>query len=329
MDTKNLLRRVRKVLDDVVGSSTDKLWSDQELIDDYANDVIREMCRRTRRLIKDSTTVGEVLATGTITLTGSAGQITSVKVDGSDILTGPITYDTSPTVTAAAVALAVNNYTYVSTYYGVQYSATSALGVVTLTADAGSGATPNGHVITVVAAGGLTATVTAISGGDSMCQMYLIEGQDVYEKNDKILEIVSAYATGQSVEITRVNDVDYPRYNTATGAPSGMIEDSSSIRFVPIPNQKYTVNLTAYCIPVTDLDYTVITREPGIPSLYHADIIPGILQMCFEKNDEEAYRPQLAAKYEDTFRRRCNRIGQELINRTGGPTTQGYKEGLI
>lgn len=61
MNAADLLARVRRRLDDTVGAGTSNgLWSDSEIIDDYANPVRDRMFLECRRLITDSSTVGDV-----------------------------------------------------------------------------------------------------------------------------------------------------------------------------------------------------------------------------------------------------------------------------
>lgn len=340
MTVAQLLSRLRKRLDDELGRDSDKGWTDEELIDFYANEVQRSMCRKIRRLIRDESTVAEIQATGTITLgAGTWGRFNSVKVNGIDILTGPVQFDTDLDTTAAAVAAAINAYTYPSTYYGIQYTAAATDEVVTISAATGSGATPNGYIISVTTTGNLETTITHMADGSSLCQMYLVDGQALYPKHPKILEIVSMDLTdgdGNYLgEIEKLNEGNMraifgTSWKTAEGQPSGYIENISSVRFYGIPTDKrYTADLVVYRLPVNTLSHDTTTDELEIPDQFQEDIIPGILALCFEKNDEETYRPNLAAKYEAQFERRCSQIGQEILARTGGSIIQGYHPGMV
>jgi hypothetical protein len=101
----------------------------------------------------------EVLATGTVTLSGSAGSVNSITVDGVQIMDVAVPFSTDLTLTAAAVAGAINASRSVP-----DYTATSAGAVVTIQAPRGMGAAANG--LTVAAdATTLTATVANMSGG--------------------------------------------------------------------------------------------------------------------------------------------------------------------
>jgi hypothetical protein len=101
----------------------------------------------------------EVLATGTVTLSGSSGSVDTLTVGGVAIIDAAVAFSTDLTVTAANLAAAINNARSVP-----DYTATSAGAVVTITAPRGMGAGANSLV---VAAGttGLTAVTANMSGG--------------------------------------------------------------------------------------------------------------------------------------------------------------------
>ena len=69
-----------------------------------------------------------------------------------------------------------------------------------------------------------------------------------------------------------------------------------------------------------------LVAVPEIPLRFHDDIVPGILQMAFEKNDEETFRPGLAQKYEAQFLARAEFIKQELINQVVTVTTNSTRK---
>lgn len=97
----------------------------------------------------------EVLATGTVTLnSGASGSIDTLTVNSVSIIDAAVAFDTSLTLTAAALALAINNAAS-----NPEYSATSSGAVVTITAKRGSGAGPNGFVV--------ASTVTTLTKTDA------------------------------------------------------------------------------------------------------------------------------------------------------------------
>jgi hypothetical protein len=87
----------------------------------------------------------EVLASGTVTLSGAAGAVTGCTINGVSIIENAVPFNTSLTQTAADLAAEINN-----TLSAPDYSATSAGAVVTIKAMRGSGAHPNGFVVDAV-----------------------------------------------------------------------------------------------------------------------------------------------------------------------------------
>jgi hypothetical protein len=85
--------------------------------------------------------VAEVLATGTITFTGE-GACSMVSVNGVDVMSGPEAWDSDLTTTIQAVADNITAHTSAPDYNGSEVG-----GVLTITAVATSGATPNGFVL--------------------------------------------------------------------------------------------------------------------------------------------------------------------------------------
>lgn len=103
----------------------------------------------------------EVLATGTVTLTGgAAGSVDTVTVNSVNILTnGAVAFNTSLTQTAADLAAAIN-----LSESSPEYTATSSGAVVTITAARGSGAAPNTFAVSATLTT-ITASYANMSGG--------------------------------------------------------------------------------------------------------------------------------------------------------------------
>lgn len=109
--------------------------------------------------------VAEVRATGGVGITAgteSAGvnRITSLTVDGAEILADPVDFIDSNDATANALSVAINDNAHTSGYV-----ASAAGAVVTIQAAVGTGATPNGYVVATTVAGDVTTTNTAMAGG--------------------------------------------------------------------------------------------------------------------------------------------------------------------
>jgi len=98
-------------------------------------------------------------ATGTVTLTtGASGSVDGITVNGVQIMSGAVSFVTSLTETATAVAANITAYTSTP-----NYSATADGSVITITAGT-TGSGSNGFVV-VVAATTITATATSFAGG--------------------------------------------------------------------------------------------------------------------------------------------------------------------
>lgn len=110
--------------------------------------------------------VAEVLSSGSFIVTGgtaSAGvnTITSVKVDGVEVLGAPVDWVTSNSATMTAIASQINTFTS-----SVEYVATVESGKLIIRGIAGSGTTPNGKVIAVSVTGNVTiGSVTSMANG--------------------------------------------------------------------------------------------------------------------------------------------------------------------
>lgn len=86
----------------------------------------------------------EVLATGTVTLTGGAsGSVDSITVNSVNVLNAVVNFNTSLTQTAADVAAQINR-----SQSNPNYTATSSGAVVTIKALPGTDTAPNGFVVT-------------------------------------------------------------------------------------------------------------------------------------------------------------------------------------
>lgn len=110
----------------------------------------------------------EVQATGSVTLSGASGSVTSITVDSVEILGAAVAFDTDLSTTAAAVAAQINKWRSVP-----NYTASASGAKVTIIAARGMGAGANGFVVdstcttlvgTDVNMGSETAGVSAVNG---------------------------------------------------------------------------------------------------------------------------------------------------------------------
>lgn len=314
MTVGELLKKLYRKLDDEVGGNADKLWSPDELIDDYANTVQDDLCRICRGLLVSTNVVNEVLAAGTITLAGTAGTVNSVSVNGVVITNGAVPFNGTIEQTAADLAASINAKTS-----DPDYDASASGAIVTIRAKSGTGSTPNGYVITASLTT-LTATIANMSGGSAICRLYLVPGQMVYETSPYILEIMRVKPSLQSRPLEKATtgqlDAAWSGWEgAANGTPKYWLNDrdQNSVSIVPPPSVKDTATLTAWRLPLVKLSASKLTASPEIGLQYHDDLIPGIMALAFEKNDEETFRPNLSAKYASQFTSKAELIKRELI----------------
>lgn len=109
--------------------------------------------------------VAEVRASATVTITGGTADagtntISSLTVDGTQLLDSAVDWSGSNSDTANALAVAINNFSATSSY-----TASAVGAVVTIQAAVGAGAAPNGDAVVVTTAGDVTASKTDMAGG--------------------------------------------------------------------------------------------------------------------------------------------------------------------
>lgn len=109
-------------------------------------------------IISDRTPVN-VFATGTVTLTGGAsGSVDAITVNGVNVMSGSVAFNTSLTQTAADVVTNINAHTSTP-----DYTATSNGAVITISATV-AGYGPNGYVVAVTTTT-ITSSKTDMAGG--------------------------------------------------------------------------------------------------------------------------------------------------------------------
>jgi hypothetical protein len=147
--------------------------------------------------------VTEVLATASFSVTGgtsSAGvnKVTSILVNGIEILNAAVDWTTSHSGTATNIAAQIDSYNS-----SPEYTADADGAVVTISAVAGSGATPNGFTVAVTVAGDVTvSTPSAMAGGvtavTGQAQVYTAEIGGTFEVGDKFTITIDNKVFGNS-----------------------------------------------------------------------------------------------------------------------------------
>ncbi len=326
MTTEQLLERVISKLDDAVGTDGKRRWSPEEIVDESMAQAQRDLCELCRGLLKSKSLINEVLATATITLSGTDGTINSVTVNDVVITNTAVPFNASLTQTATDLAQSINDKTS-----SPNYTASSVGAVVTISAVAGTGSNPNDFEVEADTTG-LTAVTTDMSGGMALCAIYLLEDKHTYDIHPRILEIVRVKPASITYPLTKRDTAwldqswtDWENADSGTPKYWNVDGDTNMIRFIAPPDAGDTVTLSVYRLPLVDLSYVALSASPEIPEPYHTDIIPRTLQYCFEKNDEETFKPNLAKEYEAKFMRRVNQINITLERTLGVSRTTGTR----
>jgi hypothetical protein len=153
--------------------------------------------------------VAEVVATATVEVTGGSAapgvnRISQITVDGTELLSAAVDWTTSNTATALLLEVAINNFTATS-----EYSAVADGAEVTISAESGTGADPNGFVVVVTTGGNVSVAKTNMAGG-----------VDEVEAVAQIEQVTIDGASFDAADLwtVTINGTDYK----ATGRAAGM-----------------------------------------------------------------------------------------------------------
>jgi hypothetical protein len=316
-----LLQLLRKRLDDELGADSQKNWQNWELceyLSDGQDEVNKEL-----QLLKSDQDFTETTASGTITITGTTGQITSVSVNGVPIIAAPVPFNGTIAQTATDLATAINAYSQSGsnvntalttwlqyTVYGLKYIATANLGVVTITAPSDTGFSPNGYVISAVMTGDMAFTSTSMTGGSCMCKVFFFPGQRYYPIHPKSYIITRFHPEDLDLPIDPITKIDmdnmYPGWaHMKPGIPIRYIPDyiSKKVTIIPIPRKYHTVYLDVVRFPYNRFSLSTISASPELPDEYTTGIIPWAMRQAFLKNDRETLNTMRSMKFEQEFYR--------------------------
>jgi len=151
-------------------------------------------------------------ATGTITLsTGAAGSIDTLTVNGVSIISGAVSYVTSLSATATALAANINAHTSVPDYTAVAVGTTITITAVT------SGAGPNGFVVAATYTTLTGSTTNMAGGGSGSVNSITVNGVTITSGSVSFTTDLSTTATAVAANITAFTST--PNYSAvAVGA---------------------------------------------------------------------------------------------------------------
>ncbi len=136
-------------------------------------------------IVTDRTPVSAHAVGGVLLATGAAGSVDTITVDGVNIMSAPVAYTTSLSVTATAVAANINAYTSTPDYTA------AALGTQIFISAAVAGSAPNGFVVAATSTT-ITTTTNDMSDGcdaiiDSPYNMWMFDYQFDSSTNNNYL----------------------------------------------------------------------------------------------------------------------------------------------
>jgi len=161
-----------------------------------------------------------------------------------------------------------------------------------------------------------------------LCGIVLKAGVASYDLSPRIIRITRMKLVSQRdplVEISATDlDARYPGWEEyPPGKPWGFCLDldTDAVTFIPAPLADDAARLSVFRHPLKPIALPAVGDVSAQPDLgfreeYHADLIPGILEMAFSKKDSQTDSPALSALEGKRFAARVEDIRLELQKRT-------------
>ncbi|WP_156428675.1 hypothetical protein [Magnetospirillum sp. XM-1] len=157
-------------------------------------------------------------ATGTVTLTGGAsGSVSSITVNGVEVLGATVNYNASLTQTATDIATQINSYTS-----SPEYTAAAVGAVVTISAAQSVGADANGFVVAATASTITTSTANMASGVTNAITSIKVDGIEVL--GSRVNWSISNSAMATNVASTVTSYSSSPDYDATASSSSVTIK---------------------------------------------------------------------------------------------------------
>lgn len=266
MTIEQILARVRNKLDD---NGTPPMWTDEELIDDFANNSINELCEECF-LIED-TAVNVITITGVSNISFAAASKTITKATGGFLDAG-FYAGNKITITGTVSNNAILNV----------------ISVTDTTITVSNALTDESNTSAVI-----TATTT-------ICRIPVTAGVSTYSVSDRIVRIVAAKLEAGTLypPLTVLYDnslafmeYNYPSWETQVASqPIYLLTASvgtNKVRLWPTPTVNDTLKLVVYRRPVSALTAADTVSSPEISEQYHRYLIDGIAWQAYSKQDAD------------------------------------------
>lgn len=326
----DLITEARDLLDD----QENNLWEDRELVH-YVQDVLDVFCRKTKIII-DKHTVAEIISTGKIQITGSAGSIDSVTVNGITVTSAAVPFNASANQTATD--LAANIAAFAST---PNYTAVAVTDTVTISAVALTGSNPNRFVVATTLSGNMTTTNTDMTGGSSIAKMWIVPGVLYYDLDPRVVYIKRAKMKAETWPMIKKTedwmDTYRPNWDDLDqlgnpGDPRVIVTggNTDQIAVWPLILTAGVMKVTVIRTPLEVLSYTDMNAVIELRESYIRELLPGILGKAYMKQHfGNAVDKRKALENKAEFDANVRRIELEELtrNRTFATASPNVKEG--
>lgn len=166
-----------------------------------------------------------------------------------------------------------------------------------------------------------------------LCSLAVVAGTAGYAVSPKILKIARIQLSTQTSPLTMKTREELDAYNpnwinADAGEPWAYCPDmgTDTIVLYPKPIANATASLVNYILPLVPLSCLLGTSGLGFREEYHADLIYGIQEICFQKQDNEVNNPILSAEYGKKFDDRLEDIKRDLLKSTSGAYTNKCRQ---
>lgn len=126
----------------------------------------------------------------------------------------------------------------------------------------------------------------------AICDIAVTPGTSTYALDVAVHDIEAAFLYQNSAIVWKLTLIDRleldriePNWREATGAPTHVIRDDTSIQLTPAPEASYTVKLEVYRAPLDPMDST--DQEPGIGAHHHRYLVEWMKYRAYSKPDVE------------------------------------------
>lgn len=147
----------------------------------------------------------------------------------------------------------------------------------------------------------------------------LAEGEPSYPIDSKILHVSSAAVEGASQPLRDYTYRHLPNLlSESVGQPRMFVlnQRNHTIRFYPVPDQAYTVNLLVASLPTQQI---ACDTEPEIPEQYHIDLPEFAAFRCLRNPEVDGSNLGSADTFEKSWRDRVAEAKREYYRLRMGP----------